>query len=146
MCSGAPIADPVPRRLVSANFENASRIRAFRSVRVFGHNAITGCHASPEGPSFLRRTTRSFLRASRPKAWALTASLRRSSSESLRCLPRNPARNVACWFPATRVTRTDPVLCQNLNFWCLRCLLLAMCTYSFAKKSDYAPFSARRRS
>ena len=45
MCSGAPIADPVPRRLVSANFENASRIRAFRSVRVFGHNAITGCHA-----------------------------------------------------------------------------------------------------
>ena len=109
MCSGSPIADPVPRRLVSANFENASRIRAFRSVRVFGHNAITGCHASPEGPSFLRRTTRSFLRASRPKAWALTASLRRSSSESLRCLPRNPARNVACWFPATRVTRTDPV-------------------------------------
>ena len=29
--------------------------------------------------------------ASRPKAWALTASLRRSSSESLRRLPRSPA-------------------------------------------------------
>ena len=32
--------------------------------------------------------------ASRPKAWALTASLRRSSSESLRCLPRSPARSI----------------------------------------------------
>ena len=31
--------------------------------------------------------------ASRPKAWALTASLRRSSSESLRRLPRSPARS-----------------------------------------------------
>ena len=29
----------------------------------------------------------------RPKAWALTASLRRSSSESLRRLPRSPARS-----------------------------------------------------
>ena len=28
VCSGAPIAEPVPYRLVSANFENASRIRA----------------------------------------------------------------------------------------------------------------------
>ena len=31
--------------------------------------------------------------ASRPKAWALTASLRRSSSERLRRLPRSPARS-----------------------------------------------------
>ena len=30
--------------------------------------------------------------------------------------------------------------------WCLRCLLLVMCTYRFAKKSAYAPFSVRRRS
>ncbi len=38
VCSGSPLAGPVPRRLVSANFENASRIRAFGSVRVFGHD------------------------------------------------------------------------------------------------------------
>ena len=38
VCSGAPIAEPVPRRLVSANLENASRIRAFGSVCVFGHD------------------------------------------------------------------------------------------------------------
>ena len=37
VCSGSPIAGPVPRRMVSANFENASRIRAFGFVRVFGH-------------------------------------------------------------------------------------------------------------
>ena len=37
---GSPIAEPVPRRLVSANFDNASRIRPFGSVRVFGHNAL----------------------------------------------------------------------------------------------------------
>ena len=35
-----PIAEPVPRRLVSANFENASRIPTFGSVRVFGHDAF----------------------------------------------------------------------------------------------------------
>ena len=39
VCSGSPIAEPVPRRLVSANLENASRIRAFGSVRIFGHDA-----------------------------------------------------------------------------------------------------------
>ena len=38
--AGAPIAEPVPRRLVSVNLENASRIRAFGSVRIFGHDAI----------------------------------------------------------------------------------------------------------
>ena len=37
-CSGAPIAEPVPRRRVSANLENASRIRAFGYVRFFGHD------------------------------------------------------------------------------------------------------------
>ena len=37
--TGSPIAEPVPRRLVSANFENTSRIRAFGSVRIFGHDA-----------------------------------------------------------------------------------------------------------
>ena len=42
VCSGAPIAEPVPRRLVSANLENASRIRAFGSVRIFGHDAQAG--------------------------------------------------------------------------------------------------------
>ena len=40
VCSGAPIADPVPRRLVSASFENASRIRPCRSVRVFGQDGF----------------------------------------------------------------------------------------------------------
>ena len=40
LCSGAPIAEPVPRRLVSANFENASRIRDFGSVRIFGHDGV----------------------------------------------------------------------------------------------------------
>ena len=40
VCSGAPIVEPVPRRLVSANLENASRIRAFGSVRIFGHDAL----------------------------------------------------------------------------------------------------------
>ena len=40
VCSGAPIAEPVPRRLVSANLENASRIRAFGSVRIFGHDGV----------------------------------------------------------------------------------------------------------
>ena len=40
VCSGAPIADPVPRRLVSANLENASRIRAFGSVHIFGHDGL----------------------------------------------------------------------------------------------------------
>ena len=30
VCSGSPIAEPVPRRLVSASFENASRIRPCR--------------------------------------------------------------------------------------------------------------------
>ena len=44
VCSGSPIADPVPRRLVSANSENASRIRAFRSVLVFGHDEKTPLH------------------------------------------------------------------------------------------------------
>ena len=39
-CSGSPIAEPVLRRLVSANFENASSIRAFGSVRVFGHDGL----------------------------------------------------------------------------------------------------------
>ena len=38
VCSGSPIAEPVPRQLVSANLENASRIRAFGSVRIFGHD------------------------------------------------------------------------------------------------------------
>ena len=38
LCSGSPIAEPMPRRRVSANFENASRIRAFDSVRIFGHD------------------------------------------------------------------------------------------------------------
>ena len=38
VCSGSPIAEPVPRRLVSASFENASRIRPCRSVRVFGQD------------------------------------------------------------------------------------------------------------
>ena len=35
--------------------------------------------------------------------------------------------------------------CGGLShgFGCLRCLLLVMCTYPFAKKSAYAPFSAR---
>ena len=33
-------ADPVPRRLVSADLVNASRNRAFGAVRVFGHDAI----------------------------------------------------------------------------------------------------------
>ena len=42
MCSGSPIADPVARRLVSANLENASRIRDFGSVRIFGHDALIG--------------------------------------------------------------------------------------------------------
>ena len=42
VCSGAPIAEPVSRRLVSANLENASRIRAFGSVRIFGHDAQAG--------------------------------------------------------------------------------------------------------
>ena len=32
--------DTVPRQLVSANFDNASRIRDFGSVRIFGHDAI----------------------------------------------------------------------------------------------------------
>ena len=41
VCSGSPIAAPVLRRLVSANSENASRIRAFGSVRVFGHDGKT---------------------------------------------------------------------------------------------------------
>ena len=34
----------------------------------------------------------------------------------------------------------------SLHERCLRCLLLVMCTYPCAKKSAYAPFSARRRS
>ena len=38
LCSGLSIEDPVPRRLVSANFENASRIRDFGYVRFFGHD------------------------------------------------------------------------------------------------------------
>ena len=37
--SGSPIAEPVPRRLVSSNFENASGIRAFGSDRIVGHDA-----------------------------------------------------------------------------------------------------------
>ena len=40
LCSAAPIAESVPRRLVSANFENTSRIRAFGSVRIFGHDGV----------------------------------------------------------------------------------------------------------
>ena len=38
LCSGSPIAEPVPCRPVSANFDNASRIRDFGSVRIFGHD------------------------------------------------------------------------------------------------------------
>ena len=37
--SGSPIEDPVPRRLVSANFDNTSRIQDFGSVCIFGHDA-----------------------------------------------------------------------------------------------------------
>ena len=40
LCSGSPIAEPVPRRLVSANFDNASRIRDFDSVGIFGHDDV----------------------------------------------------------------------------------------------------------
>ena len=40
VCSGSTITAPVPRRLVSANFENASRTRDFGSVRIFGHDEI----------------------------------------------------------------------------------------------------------
>ena len=47
VCSGTPIAVPVPRRLVPANLENASRIRAFRSVRVFGHDGVASSTAAP---------------------------------------------------------------------------------------------------
>ena len=43
-----PIAEPVPCRLVSANLENVSRIRAFGSVRIFGQDGdlavIQRCH------------------------------------------------------------------------------------------------------
>ena len=39
LCSGPPIAEPMPRRRVSTNFENTSRIPAFGSVRGFGHDA-----------------------------------------------------------------------------------------------------------
>ena len=35
-----PIAEPVPCRLVSANLENVSRIRAFGSVRIFGQDGV----------------------------------------------------------------------------------------------------------
>ena len=42
VCSGAPIAEPVPRWLVSANLKNASRIRSFGSVRIFGHDETGG--------------------------------------------------------------------------------------------------------
>ena len=40
LCSGSPIAEPVPRRRVSANFNKASRIPAFGSVRVFGYDGL----------------------------------------------------------------------------------------------------------
>ena len=39
-CSALPIAESMPRRLVSANFENASRFRDFGPVRIFGHDEI----------------------------------------------------------------------------------------------------------
>ena len=52
VCSGSPIAEPVPRRLVSASFENASRIRPCRSVRVFGQGALrSGARRSVSGTS-----------------------------------------------------------------------------------------------
>ena len=40
VCSGSPIAEPVPRRLVSVNLENTSRIRHCRSVCVFGQDGL----------------------------------------------------------------------------------------------------------
>ena len=42
LCSGTPIAEPLPRWLVSANFDIASRIRACGSVRIFGHDGLIG--------------------------------------------------------------------------------------------------------
>ena len=51
LCSGPPIAEPRPRRLVSANFENTSRIPAFGSVRVFGHECVQRRLAGSVGES-----------------------------------------------------------------------------------------------
>ncbi len=56
VCSGSPIAEPVPRRLVSASFENVSRIRAFGSVRIFGQDANR-----PLSSTYSRRTESSRL-------------------------------------------------------------------------------------
>ena len=59
LCSGSPIAEPVPRRLVSANFDNASRIRDFGSVRIFGHDECAAAEGGrpPEGSRIDARPT-----------------------------------------------------------------------------------------
>ena len=54
----SPIAEPVPRRLVSASFENASRIRDFGSVRIFGHDGPRGngsCAPQKVDPALIAR-------------------------------------------------------------------------------------------
>ena len=55
--------------------------------------------------------------ASRPKAWDLTASLRRSSSESLRRLPPKPGSEHTVLLLQVvdhiLLLAVDPVLCQN---------------------------------
>ena len=43
--------------------------------------------------------------------------------------------SVLGWAEEAKRSESNPVLCQNSALWCLRCLLLVMCTYSFAKKA-----------
>ena len=50
------------------------------------------------------------------------------------------------WHPAEITQSESEARALLHDHGCLRCLLLVMCTYPFAKKSAYAPFSARRRS
>ena len=84
--------------------------------------------------------------ASRPKAWALTASLRRSSSERLRRLPRSPARSTrfssrkwsitsCCW----RLTQPARTSSRNCTWYVIMDLKITPSGQTIVKPTALGP-------
>ena len=117
VCSGAPIAEPVPRRLVSANLENASRIRAFGSVRIFGHDGPSELAidyaSSTSKPGNRKRSEGHCHPHGLVPFFMPTCSL----AEYNTSFPGGNRRDPACYPHAFRVT-TGPVTNSGCRFMC----------------------------
>ena len=130
---GSPIAEPVPRPRVSANFENAARIRVFGSFHLFGHDAIATPSAELEYVSDRDGGFKQPLeRCKLLTRWAFeyfdqTAAKRSANGFCARCFDELDDRSVK-----------DEVV---LALFTVGDVYASLC-----KKGAYAPFSAQRRS